>query len=147
MAHHSRSGLFGFLLLLAALVPSPGGATAVARPEPSAAQPSLASDPPQGSVEARLRRLSAALWEQQNGGQAPPEALSGKGKAVAFIFANGGWPNGWRNGGWGNGGWRNGGWPNGWRNGGWGNGGFRNGGWPNAWRNGGFRNGGFRNHW
>lgn len=152
MALHSRSGLFGFLLLLAALAPSPGGATAVAPPDRSADAP-ISAEPPAGSVEARLRRLSAALWEQQNGAPTPPESLSGKARSVAIIFVNGGWPNGWRNGGWGNGGFRNGGW----RNGGWGNGGFRNGGWPNGFRNGGwrnggfrnggFRNGGFRNHW
>ncbi|MCP9833907.1 MULTISPECIES: GrrA/OscA1 family cyclophane-containing rSAM-modified RiPP [unclassified Cyanobium] len=129
MTHHPRSGLFGFLLLLAALAPA--GALAQAS-SPMEAAP--------GSIDARLRRISQAMGQESPG----PEAAEGQAKAadgrLAYIFVNGGGPRF----GWGNGGFRNGGWGNGgFRNGGWGNGGFRNGGWGN----GGFRNGGFRNFW
>ncbi|MCP9775389.1 rSAM-associated Gly-rich repeat protein [Cyanobium sp. HWJ4-Hawea] len=123
MATFPRSGLFSFLLLLAALAPA--GAGAVTTP--------LEGDP--GSVEARLRRISAALREQ-----APEqsEATTGEGQQadgrLAFVWGNGG---GFRNGGFRNGGFGNGGFGNG----GWGNGGFGNGGWGN----GGFGNGGFLN--
>ena len=133
MAYVPRSGLFGFLLLLAALAPSPGmaassagsGTTASA---PSSAQLEQAADE---RVEARLRRISAALRERD---PAASPATSSPDTKLAWVFANG--PGvGFRNGGWGNGGFRNGGW---------GNGGFRNGGWGNG---GGFRNGGFLNRW
>ncbi len=136
MTNHPRSGLFGFLLLLASLAPAAAGARAVIDAPPS---PPLEAAP--GSIDARLRRISEAMG--QASGQQPVGA-EGQAKApdgrLAYIFVNGGGPRF----GWGNGGFRNGGWGNGgFRNGGWGNGGFRNGGWGN----GGFRNGGFRNFW
>jgi rSAM-associated Gly-rich repeat protein len=144
MTNHPRSGLFGFLLLLAALAPAGAGAKAVADGlGPSPSIPAQASSPLEaapGSIDARLRRISQAM-----GPESPdPEPAEGRAKApdgrLAYIFVNGGGPRF----GWGNGGFRNGGWGNGgFRNGGWGNGGFRNGGWGN----GGFRNGGFRNFW
>lgn len=136
MAPLPRSGLFGFLLLLAALVPSAGlGAS------PSSA----ASAAGAASVDARLSRITAALRQRQlvpdadtadnadhTGARAP-----GPDTKLAWVFGNGpfgGFRNGWGNGGFRNGGWGNGGWPNvGWRNG-WGNGGgWRNGGWFNRW--------------
>lgn len=142
MTNHPRSGLFGFLLLLAALAPAGAGARAVID-EPSV--PPLAAAP--GSIDARLRRISEAMGQatgQLAGAEGQSAGAEGRAKApdgrLAYIFVNGGGPRF----GWGNGGFRNGGWGNGgFRNGGWGNGGFRNGGWGN----GGFRNGGFRNFW
>ncbi|WP_216913840.1 MULTISPECIES: GrrA/OscA1 family cyclophane-containing rSAM-modified RiPP [unclassified Synechococcus] len=142
MTNHPRSGLFGFLLLLAALAPAGAAARAVID-APSA--PPLAAAP--GSIDARLRRISEAMGQatgQLAGAEGQPAGAEGRAKApdgrLAYIFVNGGGPRF----GWGNGGFRNGGWGNGgFRNGGWGNGGFRNGGWGN----GGFRNGGFRNFW
>ncbi len=142
MTNHPRSGLFGFLLLLAALAPAGAGARAVIDAPSS---PPLAAAP--GSIDARLRRISEAMGQatgQLAGAEGQPAGAEGRAKApdgrLAYIFVNGGGPRF----GWGNGGFRNGGWGNGgFRNGGWGNGGFRNGGWGN----GGFRNGGFRNFW
>jgi len=109
MTNHPRSGLFGFLLLLAALAPA--GALA------QAASPLEAAP---GSIDARLRRISQAM-----GPESPdPEPAEGRAKApdgrLAYVFVNGGGPRF----GWGNGGFRNGGW---------GNGGFRNGGFRNFW--------------
>jgi len=141
MASFPRSGLFGFLLLLAALDPSAAGLASSgtqlqghggrpSAPEAQALQGPQA-DPAPDSVEARLRRISEALREQ-----APGDARNGASSdsKLAWVFANA--PGvGFRNGGWGNGGFRNGGW---------GNGGFRNGGWGNG---GGWRNGGFLNRW
>jgi len=147
MAPLPRSGLFGFLLLLGALLPSAGlaasrASVAEAPQAASAQQPAEAAS--LDSVEARLRRISAAIREQTPA-DAAEAAAEGKatGEKLAVIFVNG--PDvGFRNGGWGNGGFRNGGWGNGgFRNGGWGNG-FRNGVWGNG---GGWRNGGFLNLW
>lgn len=142
MTNHPRSGLFGFLLLLAALAPAGAAARAVIDAPSS---PPLEAAP--GSIDARLRRISEAMGQatgQLAGAEGQPSGAEGRAKALdgrlAYIFVNGGGPRF----GWGNGGFRNGGWGNGgFRNGGWGNGGFRNGGWGN----GGFRNGGFRNFW
>jgi rSAM-associated Gly-rich repeat protein len=122
MTNHPRTGLFGFLLLLAALAPA--GALAQAS-SPLEAAP--------GSIDARLRRISQALGQESPG----PAGAEGRANApdgrLAFRFLNG------PRAGFGNGGFRNGGFGNGgFRNGGWGNGGFRNGG---------FRNGGFGNFW
>jgi rSAM-associated Gly-rich repeat protein len=138
MAYIPRSGLFGFLLLLAALAPSAG--IAASGPAPSlsdspALSSGLAEPVAAASIEGRLRRISAALKQKE--GQDPALAPGGgpsTDEKLAWVFANG--PGiGFRNGGWGNGGFRNGGW---------GNGGFRNGGWGNG---GGWRNGGFLNRW
>ena len=132
MAPLPRSGLFGFLLLLAALTPAPG----------LGASSSLAA----ASVDARLSRITVALRQRQlapdvdsaEAGAAGAEAgAAGSDTKLAWVFRNGpfgGFRNGWGNGGFRNGGWGNGGWPNlGWRNG-WGNGGgWRNGGWFNRW--------------
>ena len=133
MTNHPRSGLFGFLLLLAALAPAGAAARAVIDAPSS---PPLEAAP--GSIDARLRRISQAMGEASG----RPAGAEGRAKAtdgrLAYVFVNS------HRLGWGNGGFRNGGWGNGgFRNGGWGNGGFRNGGWGN----GGFRNGGFRNFW
>ena len=128
MAPLPRSGLFGFLLLLAALTPAPGlGAS---------------SSPAAATVDARLSRITVALRQRQlapdGDGAAGTEAgAAGADTKLAWVFRNGpfgGFRNGWGNGGFRNGGWGNGGWPNvGWRNG-WGNGGgWRNGGWFNRW--------------
>jgi rSAM-associated Gly-rich repeat protein len=132
MAPLPRSGLFGFLLLLAALTPVPGlGAS---------------SSPAAATVDARLSRITVALRQRQlasdidgaEAGAAGAEAgVAGADTKLAWVFRNGpfgGFRNGWGNGGFRNGGWGNGGWPNvGWRNG-WGNGGgWRNGGWFNRW--------------
>lgn len=140
MATFSRSGLFGFLLLLAALVPAGAGATSLAGEE---SQPATIASPLEagpGSIDARLRRISQALREKSPEQLGPEDPATSPDGRLAFVFANGGG----RGVGWGNGGFRNGGFGNGgFRNGGWGNGGFRNGGWGN----GGFRNGGFRNFW
>jgi rSAM-associated Gly-rich repeat protein len=121
MAPLPRSGLFGFLLLLAALTPAPGlGAS---------------SSPAAATVDARLSRITVALRQRQ---LAPDvDGAAGADTKLAWVFRNGpfgGFRNGWGNGGFRNGGWGNGGWPNiGWRNG-WGNGGgWRNGGWFNRW--------------
>lgn len=102
------------------------------RPDPAADQPRA------GSVEERLRRISAAVNERE--GLAPGSSLPEDAQA-AVVFANGSgvrWVNG--------GGFRNGGFYNGgFRNGGFYNGGFRNGGFHNGgWRNG---NAAWRNHW
>jgi len=132
MAPLPRSGLFGFLLLLAALTPAPGlGAS---------------SSPAAASVDARLSRITVALRQRQlasdvDGAEADAAGAeagaAGADTKLAWVFRNGpfgGFRNGWGNGGFRNGGWGNGGWPNvGWRNG-WGNGGgWRNGGWFNRW--------------
>ena len=146
MTNHPRSGLFGFLLLLAALAPAGAAARAVVDgPSRPASAPSPASPPLEAapdSIDARLRRISAAMGQVSGlraGAEGRPSAGDGR---LAYVFVNAPGV------GWGNGGFRNGGWGNGgFRNGGWGNGGFRNGG---AWRNGGgggWRNGGFRNFW
>jgi rSAM-associated Gly-rich repeat protein len=147
MAPLPRSGLFGFLLLLGALLPSQGLA---------ASSPTAPTNP--SSVEARLQRISAALQRQtippdagsqpgadsrgvdvqQAGADGAAAAAADKDK-LAWAFVNG--PNvGFRNGGFRNGGFYNGGF----RNGGFYNGGFRNGGFRNG---GGWRNGGFLNRW
>jgi rSAM-associated Gly-rich repeat protein len=133
MAYIPRSGLFGFLLLLAALAPAAGmAATAPSHPDSPSFSSGQVEPVAAESVEARLRRISAALKDRES---LDPAAKPGSPDTkLAWVFANG--PGvGFRNGGWGNGGFRNGGW---------GNGGFRNGGWGNG---GGFRNGGFLNRW
>ena len=147
MAPLPRSGLFGFLLLLGALLPP--AAPAASRTDLAAWPGRAASEAPEApsaGIEARLRRISAALREQlpaaaaddPQAPEAPAASARGSADKLAFVFVNG--PAvGFRNGGFRNGGWGNGGF----RNGGWGNGGFRNGGWPN----GGWRNGGFLNRW
>jgi rSAM-associated Gly-rich repeat protein len=128
MAPLPRSGLFGFLLLLAALTPSAGlGAS---------------SSPAAATVDARLSRITVALRQRQlapdvDGATSVEPGAAGSDTKLAWVFRNGpfgGFRNGWGNGGFRNGGWGNGGWPNvGWRNG-WGNGGgWRNGGWFNRW--------------
>lgn len=148
MATFSRSGLFGFLLLLAALAPAGAGASSLTaagattlageEPQPAAFASPLETAP--GSIDARLRRISQALREKAPEQLGPEDPATSPDGRLAFVFANGGG----RGVGWGNGGFRNGGFGNGgFRNGGWGNGGFRNGGFGN----GGFRNGGFRNFW
>ena len=132
MAPLPRSGLFGFLLLLAALTPSAGlGAS---------------SSPAAATVDARLSRITVALRQRQlasdvdgaEAGAAGAEAgAAGADTKLAWVFRNGpfgGFRNGWGNGGCRSGGWGNGGWPNvGWRNGGGNGGGWRNGGWFNRW--------------
>ena len=147
MAYIPRSGLLGFLLLLAALAPSAGmAASGAAQALPDS--PAISSGPVEPvaaeSIEGRLRRISAALRARDLIDPAAPQpddssdGKSSDGK-LALTFVNG--PAvGFRNGGFRNGGWGNGGF----RNGGFGNGGFRNGGWGNG---GGFRNGGFLNRW
>jgi len=130
----SRSSLFGVLLILASMPLEP----AVALTNSTAAPADPGGAPAAGSIEFRLRRIAAAIREQEgvspeeaSGGRLPKEALSlvwGNGRGVGF--ANGGF----RNGGFYNGGFRNGGFYNGgFRNGGFGNGGFRNGGFVNRW--------------
>ena len=138
MAYIPRSGLFGFLLLLAALAPSAGMAAnsaAQALPDSLAISSGQVEPVAAESIEGRLRRISAALRARDSIDPAAPRAADSTEGKLAWVFANG--PRvGFRNaGGWGNGGFRNGGW---------GNGGFRNGGWGNG---GGFRNGGFVNRW
>ena len=133
MPYSHRSGLLGFLLLLAALAPAAGRAATTPAEQPlndlaQAAAPTDAGAA--GLVEARLRRIALAL--RQRAGEPAPEAGAqpdlGAGETVSWIWGN--------RGGWGNGGFRNGGWGNGgWGNGGWGNGGFRNGGWGNGFLN------------
>jgi rSAM-associated Gly-rich repeat protein len=145
MAPLPRSGLFGFLLLLGALLPSQGLA---------ASSPTAPANP--SSIEARLQRISAALHQQTipPGADSEPGAdstattieqagVDGSAGAdrdkLAWTFVNA--PAvGFRNGGFRNGGFYNGGF----RNGGFYNGGFRNGGFRNG---GGWRNGGFLNRW
>jgi rSAM-associated Gly-rich repeat protein len=150
MAFLSRPRLFGFLLFLAILplVPAAEAVAAAAAATPNREGPESESL----SVEARLRRIAAAVRERETGSsdglqaavpaddQEPSAARALPDDVLAYVFVNG--PRvGWRNGGFFNGGFRNGGF--------W-NGGFRNGGgWPNGgFGNGGFRNGGgFRNFW
>jgi len=142
MASIPRSGLFGFLLLLAALAPSSGMAANSAAPALPASQSfsnSQVEPVAVGSIEGRLRRISAALRARDLIDPAAPLPDNANDGKLALTFVNG--PAvGFRNGGFRNGGWGNGGF----RNGGFGNGGFRNGGWGNG---GGFRNGGFLNRW
>lgn len=137
MALHSRSRLFGLLLILASLPLDPG--TALATTTAASAPPAAPANAAAEAMEARLQRIAAALREQ---GIEAGEGSSIPADAVAWVgWNNGGVGVGWGNGGWGNG-FRNGNWGNGgFGNGGWGNGGFRNGGWGNG--GGGFRN--FRN--
>ena len=138
------SRLFGVLLIAAAL-PFDSGVIHSAR----AASAALETAPPPGSVEARLRRIAAAVQADAPQGPDPLDE-----SAISYVVVGPGGI-GWSNGGWGNGGFYNGGFYNGgFRNGGFYNGGFRNGGFHNGgfrngggWGNGGFRNGGFRNHW
>jgi rSAM-associated Gly-rich repeat protein len=141
-----RSGLFGFLLILSAVAPAATLAAPAGEGDPASAPQALASSQAplaDDSVDARLRRISAALRERDAAAIGDPEAASGRqavdGK-LAWVFANGGGV-GFRNGGFRNGGFLNGG---GFRNGGFYNGGFRNGGFLNG---GGFRNGGWGNYW
>ena len=130
MPSFHRSGLLGFLLLLAALAPH----AAQASSSPSAPEVigplSAEASPAASSLEARLQRIAAAVRAQQQGPEPSDQApltRAGQGDKLAWVWGNGG-GRGWGNGGgWRNGGWRNGGFGNGWRNGGWGNG-FRNGG-------------------
>jgi len=144
MAPLPRSGLFGFLLLLGSLLP-PGG-LAASRLNPasgSEGQAAALQESATDGVEARLRRISAALREQAPAPGEVEETTAATDRPaadkLALVFVNG--PAvGFRNGGFRNGGWGNGGF----RNGGFGNGGFRNGGWGNG---GGWRNGGFLNRW
>ena len=144
MAPLPRSGLFGFLLLLAALVPSAGlGASPSQAATAVNASPSIGSGADRAaSVDARLSRITAALRQRQlapdaDSAEGAESGAAGSDTKLAWVFGNGpfgGFRNGWGNGGFRNGGWGNGGWPNvGWRNG-WGNGGgWRNGGWFNRW--------------
>ncbi|MEB3167640.1 MAG: GrrA/OscA1 family cyclophane-containing rSAM-modified RiPP [Synechococcaceae cyanobacterium] len=125
-----RSGLLGFLLLLAALVPHAARAKDLDLTSESAAAAGLISPDTReslSSMEVRLRRIAAAVRQKQGLETGPEGARAGLGQAgkLAWVWGNGrGWGNGggWRNGGWRNGGWRNGGWGNGWGNG-WRNGG------------------------
>ena len=146
MAFLSRSRLFGVLLILASLPMDPGTALATGMVSAAGEGPAPAT-PAAEAMEARLRRISEAVRQQQD--QTSQEGGVSDADDLAYVYVGpGGF--GWGNGGFYNGGFRNGGWGNGgfW-NGGFRNGGFRNGGWGNGggWRNGGFRNGGFRNHW
>jgi len=137
MAPLPRSGLFGFLLLLAALTPAPGLGASSAPAAPAASGTAAAA-----TVDARLSRITVALRQRQlapdvDGAAGAEAGAAGADTKLAWVFRNGpfgGFRNGWGNGGFRNGGWGNGGWPNvGWRNG-WGNGGgWRNGGWFNRW--------------
>ncbi|MCP9792223.1 rSAM-associated Gly-rich repeat protein [Vulcanococcus limneticus Candia 3F8] len=154
MAFFSRSRLFGILLISASLPFDAAAALATGL----ASQPSVPDAPPPAgetaaSLDARLRRIAAAVRERQGhesetaeasqAAEAPPTGLPAD--ALARVFVNG--PGiGWVNGGFRNGGFRNGGFYNGgFRNGGFYNGGFRNGGFRNGgWFNG---NSGWRNHW
>jgi rSAM-associated Gly-rich repeat protein len=137
MASFPRSGLFGFLLLLAALDPTSASLATGLNASRTAAAPaqslnSVQADAADNSIEARLRRITAAL-QQQDAAQAAEAGQPGpRDQDLAWI--------GWGNGGFG---FRNGFGNGGFRNGGWGNGGFGNGG----WRNGGWGNGGFINRW
>lgn len=127
------SGLFGFLLILGAVAPS-GALAASAAVDDNAPQTqasSAAAPVADDSVEARLRRISAALHERDQAASGDSAEAGGR-RAVdgklAWVFLNGpGFRNGFRNG-----------WPNGFRNGGF---------YVDGFRNGGFRNGGFRNYW
>lgn len=130
------SGLFGFLLILGAVAPSGAlaASAAIDATAPQAQASSAAAPVADDSVEARLRRISAALHERDQAASGDSAEAGGR-RAVdgklAWVFVNG---PGFRNGGW--------------RNGGFYNGGFRNGGFYNGgFRNGGFRNGGWRNYW
>jgi rSAM-associated Gly-rich repeat protein len=132
MAFFTRSRLFGILLLAASLPLDPGMGRAIAA---SGSAPSAGDRPRQSdAMEERLRRIAAAIREQDDAEAGGGEA--GADGKLARAFVNGprvGWGNGgFRNGGFHNGGFRNGGF----YNGGFRNGGFRNGGWPNVgWRN------------
>jgi len=101
MAPLPRSGLFGFLLLLAALTPSAGlGAS---------------SSPAAATVDARLSRITVALRQRQLAPDvdSAEAGAAGADTKLAWVFRNGpfgGFRNGWGNGG----GWRNGGWFNRW---------------------------------
>ena len=124
MAYIPRSGLFGFLLLLAALAPSAGmAASGAAQALPDS--PAISSGPVEpvaaDSIEGRLRRISAALRARDLIDPAASRAADSSDGKLALTFVNG--PAvGFRTGG----GFRNGG--------GWGNGGgFRNGGFLNRW--------------
>ncbi|MDM7936170.1 MAG: GrrA/OscA1 family cyclophane-containing rSAM-modified RiPP [Cyanobium sp. CZS 48M] len=134
MALFTRSRLFGILLIAASLPLDPGLGRALAA---SASAPPSSESPPQGNaIEARLRRIAAAVRDQE--GADPAQVETPADGLQARVFVNGprvGWGNGgFRNGGFFNGGFRNGGFYNGgFRNGGFGNGGFRNGGWRNYW--------------
>jgi rSAM-associated Gly-rich repeat protein len=139
MAFLSRSSLFGVLLILASMPLEPAAALSNA----TASQADPGGAPAAGSIEFRLRRIAAAVREQE--GVSPEEASSGRlpKDALSLVWGNGRGV-GFANGGFRNGGFRNGGFYNGgFRNGGFYNGGFRNGGFGN----GGFRNGGFYNRW
>jgi rSAM-associated Gly-rich repeat protein len=135
MALFTRSRLFGILLIAASLPLDPGLGRALAAS--GAAAPPASEQPPQADqIEGRLRRIAAAIREQE-GADAGLDETPADGPQ-ARVFVNGprvGWGNGgFRNGGFFNGGFRNGGFYNGgFRNGGFGNGGFRNGGWRNYW--------------
>jgi rSAM-associated Gly-rich repeat protein len=139
MAFLPRPRLFGFLLILTILPLIPAAEVLAA----AAAAPSAREGPEADSlsVEARLRRIAAAVRERESGltegqqAEGQQDAANGlPDDLLAAVFVNG--PRvGFRNGGFNNGGFRNGGfWNGGFRNGGFGNGGFRNG-------------GGFRNFW
>lgn len=110
MALHSRSRLFGLLLILASLPMDPG--TALASSAAAASTPATTDNPAAEAMEARLQRIAAALRQQ---GVEATEGSSIPADAVAWV----GWGNGAGGVGWGNGGFRNGGWGNG-------GGGFRN---------------------
>ena len=118
MAYIPRSGLFGFLLLLAALAPAAGMAAssaAQALPDSPAISSGQVEPVAADSIEGRLRRISAALRTRDAIDPAAPRAAASTDGKLAWVFANG--PRvGFRNaGGWGNGG------------------GFRNGGFLNRW--------------
>jgi rSAM-associated Gly-rich repeat protein len=127
MAFFTRSRLLGILLLAASLPLDPGVGRAITASgsAPPAADQTRQSD----AMEERLRRIAAAIREQDDAAAGGKEAGADGRLTAAFI--NG--PRvGFRNGGFHNGGFRNGGF----FNGGFRNGGFRNGGWPNVgWRN------------
>jgi rSAM-associated Gly-rich repeat protein len=132
MAFFTRSRLLGILLLAASLPLDPGVGRAITAS--SSAPPAADQTSQPDAMEARLRRIAAAVRKQDDA-QAGDHGAGADGR-LARVFVNGprvGWGNGgFRNGGFYNGGFRNGGF----YNGGFRNGGFRNGGWPNVgWRN------------
>lgn len=142
MAHSNQAGFLGLLLALAALNGAsalPAGAAAAAS---GAARPEAAATCDPGSIDARLRRISALI--QERGAQQGLEGPVLGEDQLAYGFLNGGrvgWGNARSYGGFGNyhpyygggGGFLNGG-------GGWGNGRYHHGG---GWGNG--RHGGFAN--